>query len=328
MMVGLKINFSKSEVIMINGDNDLGSIYVDIFNCQIGCFPTKYLGVPVSPSRLHLCDWSSLIDKTNKRLDIWKGGTMSIAGRSTLICTCLNNSPIYQMSVYLSPKTVTDKIDKVRRTFFWQGGGTKKKYHLVKWTKICKSKQKGGLGIKDLRKMNVSLLTKWWWKLEKEDGLWQEIVTAKYLQTKSIFSVSHKPSDSPIWYDLLKVKELYLQGRSIKIKNGKKCRFWSDPWLYDIPIRDVAPILFIISKQKEASVADVKSGKIQMTFTRWLHNDLQTEWDTIMKNTQDFQLLDTDDEIVWKFESNQRFTVKSMYNSLTKSESGYNFKKI
>ena len=42
----------------------------------------------------------------------------------------------------------------------------KKKYHLVKWCKIAKPKQKGGLGIHDLRKMNLSLLCKWWWKLK------------------------------------------------------------------------------------------------------------------------------------------------------------------
>jgi len=126
MMSGLKINFNKSEVIVINDDNSLGSVYADLFNCQLGSFPIKYLGVPVSPSRLHLSDWAPLIDKSNKRLDVWKGGTMSIVGRSTLICSCLNNSPIYQMSVYMCPKTISDKIDKIRRTFFWQGGGTKK----------------------------------------------------------------------------------------------------------------------------------------------------------------------------------------------------------
>ena len=98
------------------------------------------------------------------------------------------------MSVYLMPKTVSGKIDKIRRTFFWQGGGTKKKYHLIKWIKICKSKNKGGLGIKDLRVMNMSLLAKWWWKLEQEQGLWQELIHKKYLVNKSIFSVTHKLS--------------------------------------------------------------------------------------------------------------------------------------
>jgi hypothetical protein len=32
------------------------------------------------------------------------------------------------------------------------------------------------MGIKDLRRMNLNLLCKWWWKLEYGEGLWQEIV--------------------------------------------------------------------------------------------------------------------------------------------------------
>lgn len=74
------------------------------------------------------------------------------ADRSTLICSSLNNPPIYHMYIYLLPKTVVKDLDKVRRTFFWQRRQTKRKYHLLRWTKICKSKKKGGLGIKDIRK--------------------------------------------------------------------------------------------------------------------------------------------------------------------------------
>jgi len=50
------------------------------------------------------------------------------------------------MSIYLLPKTVIKEMDKVRRTFFWQGGHSRRKYHLVRWTKICKSNKKGGPG--------------------------------------------------------------------------------------------------------------------------------------------------------------------------------------
>ena len=49
LMTGLKINFSKSEVIMINGADDMYLHYAELFNCQTGTFPLKYLGVPVSP---------------------------------------------------------------------------------------------------------------------------------------------------------------------------------------------------------------------------------------------------------------------------------------
>lgn len=97
-----------------------------------------------------------LLDKSAKRLDAWKGSSMSIAGRSTLIGSSLNNSPIYHVSIYLLPKSITNNLDKIRRKFFfWQGGQTKHKYHLVEWVKICKSKKKGGFGIKDIRNLQV-----------------------------------------------------------------------------------------------------------------------------------------------------------------------------
>jgi hypothetical protein len=102
-------------------------------------------------------DWAKMEEKPAKKLDIWQGNSLSIAGRTTLINSSLVNSPIYHMSMFLLPKTEFKRMDKGRRKFFWQGGSLKKKYHLVQWKKICRAK-KGGLGIKDLRKMNMSLL--------------------------------------------------------------------------------------------------------------------------------------------------------------------------
>jgi hypothetical protein len=125
MMSGLKINFDKSEVLLINGDDEKTLQYDDLFNCQIGSFPIKYLGVPVSPSRLHVADWVPLIEKNEKKLIAWKGSSQSITGRATLINSSLSNSFIYHMSIYLMPKTIVKALDKQRRTFFWQGGGTK-----------------------------------------------------------------------------------------------------------------------------------------------------------------------------------------------------------
>jgi hypothetical protein len=151
IMSGLKINFTKSEVVLINGHNEKACKYAEIFNCQIGYFPIKYSGVPVSPSRLKVVDWAPLKDKNKKRLDIWKGGAMSIAGRTTLINSSLTSAFIYHMSMYFLPKTVVAELDKQRHMFFWQGG-TKRKYHLVKWEVVCKSKNKGGLGSRILGK--------------------------------------------------------------------------------------------------------------------------------------------------------------------------------
>lgn len=68
MMAGLKINFNKSEIVMANEDENIAQVYAEIFICQIWYFPIKYLGVPVSPSRLHIIDWLALIEVNAKRL--------------------------------------------------------------------------------------------------------------------------------------------------------------------------------------------------------------------------------------------------------------------
>jgi hypothetical protein len=68
-----------------------------------------------------------LEEKSAKKLDIWKGGYLSIAGRTNLINSSLSNTSIYHMSMYLLPKTVIKNMDKSRRMFFWQGGSVKKK---------------------------------------------------------------------------------------------------------------------------------------------------------------------------------------------------------
>ena len=144
--------------------------------------------------------------KNKKKLMFWKGSCLSIVGRTTLINSSLTSTFRYHMSMYLLPITVTKNLDKQRRPFFWQGNGLKRKYHLIRWETLCKSKKKGVLGIKRTRKLNLSLLCKWWWKLDTEEDLWQDIVKKNYIKNRPIHSVKRKVDDSPVWSDLLKVK--------------------------------------------------------------------------------------------------------------------------
>jgi hypothetical protein len=103
-MSGLKINFDKSEVLLLGGGgNDIALKYAEIFNCNISLFPLKYLGVPISAGRLHVVDWVKLEEKSVKKLDVWQGGPMSYGGGTILINSSLTNSSIYDMSMFLLP---------------------------------------------------------------------------------------------------------------------------------------------------------------------------------------------------------------------------------
>lgn len=153
------------------GDNDIASYYANLYGCQIGTLPLRYLGVPVSFASIKNKDWEFLNTKFLKRLEAWKGYTLSMGGKTILLNACLSSLPYYHMSMFLFNKTFIEKLDKHRRRFLWQGTGDKKKYHLVKWSRVCRSRNKGGLGINDLRKQNISLLCKWWWNLDYRSRL-------------------------------------------------------------------------------------------------------------------------------------------------------------
>ena len=184
--------------------------------------------MPVTFANLKTIDWNFLDMKMVKKLDAWVCDSASSGARLTLLDSCLSGIPTYYMSMYLLNKTCIENLDKHRRRFFWAGKKKRKAYCMVKWKRVCRSKSKGGLGVKDLRKQNISLLVKWWWKLETQEGLWQKIVKAKYLRNKTVASVRPRVSDSPCWKNLLKVKDTYFCGRRITLRKGDIVRFWYD----------------------------------------------------------------------------------------------------
>lgn len=170
--------------------------------------------------------------------------------------------------------------------------------------------------------MNISLLCKWWRKLEVEDGLWQQIVRFKYLNTESICTVSHRQSDSPIWSDLLKIKNVYLQGRKIETRNGKNTLFWLDSWLYDKPLDVLFPDLFKLCEQQKVTVSQVKTIPNLLSFTRWLVYDLKVNWEKIMRDVDKIRLKDDNDLALWQLGGKGKFSVSSVYNALSSNDSG------
>jgi hypothetical protein len=102
------------------------------------------------------------------------------------------------MSMRLLHKTTVEEIDKHIRSFFWAGSADKRKYHFVKWRWICKPKKKGGLGLKHLTKFNISLMCKWWWKIESSTSPWNYFMCRKYLRGADVF-YSKKGNGTPLY---------------------------------------------------------------------------------------------------------------------------------
>lgn len=99
----------------------------------------------------------------------------------TLVNSVLDGISTYLMSLTPIPASVEKKIDKIRKKFLWEGDTKRRKYHLVKWSIVTKHKKEGGLGVRNLRAHNQSLLCKWLWRLN--DGIkapWKAVVEVIY----------------------------------------------------------------------------------------------------------------------------------------------------
>lgn len=74
---------------------------------------------------------------------------MNIAGRVTLVESVLSSIPVYTMHTCLLPKGNCDELDKIVRSFVWNGNDGFNKIHLVDWQTMCRPKRYGGVGLRN-----------------------------------------------------------------------------------------------------------------------------------------------------------------------------------
>lgn len=99
------------------------------------------------------------------RLKGWKSESMSPPGRGIMAKTELESLPVYSMSTFILPKTTTKRIENTIRDFWWGKLGPNKVMYIKGWRGLCKSKEKGGNGLKKVDLMNLSLIAKNGWRL-------------------------------------------------------------------------------------------------------------------------------------------------------------------
>jgi hypothetical protein len=135
---------------------------------------------------------------------------------------------------------------------------TQRKISWVRWDEVCKPKKEGGLGIRNVKLTNDSLLAKWRWKLlQLEDELWKSIVTARYGEEVCgwvNFSDQSMHRMASSWWRnicLLDKGSLWFENGVEKIvKNGNTTLFWEERWMGGQPLVVRFPRLYSTSLQK------------------------------------------------------------------------------
>jgi hypothetical protein len=88
------------------------------------------------------------------------------------------------------------------------------------------------------------LLSKWLFKLAKEEGVWQEILVKRYLKSKTLSQVERKAGDSQFWSGLMEVKGLLMERGRFIVHDGTQTRFWEDLWIGNKPLMKEFPSLY------------------------------------------------------------------------------------
>ena len=99
---------------------------------------------------------ATLDRQSSQKIGSWRGRLLSSATRVVLIKTCLASIPIYLLSFIKFPKWALQLINT--HMALREDEIDKHRYHLVNWESVSMCKNFEGLGIPNLRDLNMCLL--------------------------------------------------------------------------------------------------------------------------------------------------------------------------
>ena len=313
---GMKINFDKSNLMVVGLEEEDSNRFARLFCCKVGSFPFTYLGIPLHYNKLKREDIQPVVDKIIKRIAGWKGKLLSYGGRLILLKSCLASIPTYLMSVIKFPKWAIESINSQMAHFFWNnledGRG---KYHLANWHLMAQKKDYGGLGIPDLQQMNLCLLASWISRYHLNDNpMWKKIVDYKYkLDNPNLFCGSDLGA-SPFWKGVLWAKQAAQVGFRWSVGDGRRIRFWEDHWFGNSSLAIQFWPLYVLINEQGKTIAEAWDGEtLKFSFRRTVSPLLMEMWNDILSIAEDISFSNEPDSVVWKFTSNGVYSVQSLY---------------
>ena len=135
-----------------------------------------------------------------------------------------------------------------------EGKGIDKKGKcLVKWEKVCKPKNAGGLGIKSLRVQNNALMMKNLYKfMNQEDIPWVKLIWQAHYQDFKL-PQSRAPCGSFWWKDCLSLWNDFMELAMVKANARRTVRIWKDKWM-ETPAMEEFPHLFSFAGDQDCSL--------------------------------------------------------------------------
>lgn len=138
----------------------------------------RYLGIPFASRKLKIIDYAPLMDNLVKKIKVQSKTTLSYVRKVQLIVSLLQKVEYHWMFILPLLCGIIEHIYSICRSFMWTI-----KHPSIVWIEMCKSKEEGGFGLRDLKAQNLALLSKVLWHIhEKHNTLWIICVHHAYLR--------------------------------------------------------------------------------------------------------------------------------------------------
>ncbi|KAK9950635.1 hypothetical protein M0R45_006113 [Rubus argutus] len=307
---GQRINFQKSALSFGPGvRNEDKSMVQRILEVPIVPFHERYLGLPTMTGK----NKKQMFKRIQERLDVhlsgWQSKFLSKAGKVALVKAVAQAIPTYAMSVFRLPKGVCKAFQSKVARFWWGKGDGRKGVHRCKWELLCKPKNEGGLGFRDLETLNQAILAKMVWRIAlAPTSLVHQVLKGKYFPNASWAEASLGASHSLIWSSLIWGRELLQKGIRWRIQNGNEVHIWGDRWL---PRPWTFQVMSPVSLHPLSKVSELISST-----GVWNHDLIQASF---LPNDVDCILSIPlvkgmgNDTVIWHYRKDGKYSVKSGY---------------
>nr|KYP61260.1 Putative ribonuclease H protein At1g65750 family [Cajanus cajan] len=227
---GLKVNLNKSQFVC---SIRVSQRRIDTLEGLLGIGHTtrigKYLGVPMTHGQPRCANFYDVMDKIQGRLAAWKSKLLNKAGKLCLVKSTISSILVYSMQSLWLPQAVCNRIDQAYRRMLWAKSDSTRFWSLVSWEVVTQPMTLGGLGVREARRVNVSLLGKLIWDLlTAPQKPWVHILSSIYLHGDSILCAQNRWGASPTWLSLIKALPSLREGFEPHLRSGASSLWYTD----------------------------------------------------------------------------------------------------
>lgn len=226
---GQKINVDKSEISFSKGVcRDNRTSICSLLDMDEVRRHDKYFGLPTIFDRSKKISFTGIRDRYGRSS---KGCfKLSRAGKEVLIKSIIHSIPSYAMSCFKLPSSIFQEVDNITRSF-WCGSHSSRGIPWKAWTFLCKPKEEGGMGFRNLEKFNLALLAKKLCRLHVyPNSFLAKTLKSKYSPNSSIWETPLGYNPSFAWKSMWSARPVLEKGCRWRIGNGLNMNIWHDAW--------------------------------------------------------------------------------------------------